>query len=70
MLADKLHNARSLAVDLRRDGAAVFDTFHGGRDGTLWYYRQVAAVVGGLAPGPLADDLGRAVEELESLAGR
>jgi (p)ppGpp synthase/HD superfamily hydrolase len=68
VLADKLHNARTLVADLRRDGVAAFEKFNGGRDGTLWYYRRCAEIVGGLAPGPLASELLRTVEELESLA--
>lgn len=43
---DKLHNARAIATDLRNPaiGAAVFDRFTGKRDGTLWYYREIARV--------------------------
>ena len=41
---DKLHNARAIVSDLRTLGPAVFDRFTGGREGTLWYYRTLAAV--------------------------
>jgi len=57
---DKLHNARGLLVDLRqaRDGVgegkkpeevaqlvvAVWDRFRGKRQGTLWYYVELAKV--------------------------
>lgn len=43
---DKLHNARAIVTDLRNPavGAAVFDRFTGKRDGTLWYYREIARV--------------------------
>ena len=44
-LADKLHNARSVLMDLRRYGAAVWDRFKGGKDGTMWYYRAVLDAV-------------------------
>jgi (p)ppGpp synthase/HD superfamily hydrolase len=39
MTADKLHNARTIAVELRQ-GNGVWDKFKGGEAGTLWYYRQ------------------------------
>lgn len=41
ILADKIHNAGSIVADLRRSGSGVWDRFHGGREGTLWYYRAV-----------------------------
>jgi len=37
-LADKLHNARSILVDLRADGEAVWDRFNAGRAEQAWYY--------------------------------
>jgi hypothetical protein len=40
-VADKLHNARTILADLRREGPSTFDRFKGGRDGTLWYYRAL-----------------------------
>ena len=39
--ADKLHNATTLARDLELHGPATLDRFRGGRDGTLWYHREV-----------------------------
>ena len=50
--ADKLHNARSLLADHGRLGSAVWSHFRGGRDGTLWYFRQVLASLT-LAPADL-----------------
>ncbi|MBS0382341.1 MAG: HD domain-containing protein [Proteobacteria bacterium] len=43
---DKLHNARAIVGDLRDPeiGAAVFERFTGKRDGTLWYYRELARI--------------------------
>jgi (p)ppGpp synthase/HD superfamily hydrolase len=65
--ADKLHNAQSLAREYRRRGASLWPLFHGGRDGTLWYYRAVADVLKQAAPTPIVEELDRAVEELRSL---
>lgn len=69
--ADKLHNARAIATDLRAMGDAVFDRFTGGRDGALWYERAVTEAIGRnpRAPGGLLADLRRTVDEIERLAG-
>ena len=40
--ADKLHNVRSIACDLRMHGEEVWERFQGQREGTLWYYDAVA----------------------------
>jgi (p)ppGpp synthase/HD superfamily hydrolase len=66
--ADKLHNARSLIADYRSCGDRLWIRFSGGRDGTLWYYRAVVETLKGATPGPLVQELARAVTELEQLA--
>jgi (p)ppGpp synthase/HD superfamily hydrolase len=58
---DKIHNARSLLADVRRDGLAAFDKFKGGVDGTLWYLGDVAKITRGT---PAGDALQGVVEEL------
>lgn len=65
--ADKLHNARSILMDYRLIGEAVFDrfkkktVFH-----TLWYYRRLADVFLDTEPNnPLMQELGRVVAEIE-----
>ncbi len=40
-VADKLHNCRSLVVDLRAQGQAVFEHFNAKKAGTLWYYQAL-----------------------------
>jgi (p)ppGpp synthase/HD superfamily hydrolase len=40
-IADKLHNARSILMDYRRQGTSVWQNFQGGRQGTLWFYRAL-----------------------------
>ncbi|MGA8763799.1 MAG: HD domain-containing protein, partial [Candidatus Sulfotelmatobacter sp.] len=39
--ADKLNNVRSILADYREIGEAIWARFHGGREGTLWYYRAL-----------------------------
>ncbi|MEX2138435.1 MAG: HD domain-containing protein [Pirellulales bacterium] len=64
--ADKLHNARSVLSDFRQLGDAVWSRFNGGREGTLWYYRTLADKLRDKAPPPLAEELERVVNELET----
>ena len=66
--ADKLHNARCLLADLRSQGDEVWERFHGGKDGTLWYYRAVAESLKKTGPHLLAAELGRVVGELGQVA--
>jgi GTP pyrophosphokinase len=63
--ADKLNNVRSILADYREVGEAVWARFHGGRDGTLWYYR---ALLGEFLrePNRLIRELELAVSELEA----
>ena len=66
--ADKLHNARAILADVRRDGNRVWERFNGGKEGTLWYYRTLFEVFRELGPRPMAVELGRVVEQLGRLA--
>jgi (p)ppGpp synthase/HD superfamily hydrolase len=43
-VADKLHNARSILVDLKRYGDVVWERFKGKRDGTLWNFAALIEV--------------------------
>jgi (p)ppGpp synthase/HD superfamily hydrolase len=70
--ADKLYNARAILADYRRVGEALWARFTGGREGTLWYYRELADRFSELLREPrarcLAEELQRVVGELEQLA--
>jgi (p)ppGpp synthase/HD superfamily hydrolase len=66
--ADKLDNVRALVSDFQALGDALWARFHGGRDGTLWYYRSVVDVLKAAPPAPLVQELDRAVAQLEQLA--
>jgi GTP pyrophosphokinase len=67
---DKLHNARSLVMDYRAWGESIWSRFHGGRDGTLWYYRTLVDALRSDGIALLVEELDRVVTELESLALR
>ncbi len=68
-LADKTHNASAIVADLREHGDALWARFTGGRDGSLWYYRELANAFSRLIPGALADELGRQVAAMEGGVG-
>lgn len=70
--ADKLHNCNDIVWDLKEDGVGLerLDAFQGGREGTCWYYGQMADVVGrGLPASRLSQALQISVRELHDLAG-
>lgn len=48
--ADKLDNALSVLGDHDVIGARIWDIFTGGREGTAWYYGQMAALLRANAP--------------------
>lgn len=65
--ADKLYNARSILNDYRLLGDTLWERFHGGKNGTLWYYRTLVTAFRSLESTPLIDELDRVVSELEEL---
>ncbi|MDD2704958.1 MAG: hypothetical protein PHU07_06450 [Acidocella sp.] len=67
--ADKLYNARAIVTDLRALGEEMFSRFTGGKEGTLWYYQNLATVFARIMPGSLSSELGVAVEEMRRLVG-
>lgn len=71
--ADKLHNARCILSDYRDVdvGEKLWQRFKGGgREGTLWYYRELANALVQSGPTPLVDELERVVAEIERLADK
>ena len=63
-IADKLHNARSIVLDLAEHGEKVWERFGGGREGSLWYYEELVDIFNERFPGPLADEFSRTVGRL------
>ncbi len=47
VLADKLHNGRSLLVNLSRFGPGVWAEFSGDREDVIWFYQEVCRGMGG-----------------------
>jgi hypothetical protein len=70
-LADKVHNARSIVRDYREEGHALWDRFtQKTARQQLWYYGGLLAFFQTRRPGPLTEDLLRAVSELSWLVAR
>jgi (p)ppGpp synthase/HD superfamily hydrolase len=74
-LADKLHNARSILIDYRTHGDALWARFKQGQGiATRIYYRELAAAFErergrmGEAAGPYVDELRRTVDAITALA--
>ena len=67
--ADKLDNARAILMDLRREGAHVWDRFNGGIK-SVWYYRELVRAFREAGGGPVVDELDVVVTDMERLAGR
>ena len=68
--ADKLHNARSIVSDLRKDGAAVWKRFNAGPDDQLWYYQGIITVLRHGWSHRIIDELEMIVDEMSRLASR
>jgi (p)ppGpp synthase/HD superfamily hydrolase len=68
-LADKLFNARAVLRDYLLVGDDVWSRFRAGRDGQLWYYRQLADRFAKLLPGRMAVELAEVVDELGRVTG-
>ncbi len=67
--ADKLDNVRSILAAYRVLGERTWERFRGGRDGTLWYVRNVVDVLKQAGGSLLTDELDRAVGELCRVLG-
>ena len=66
--ADKLHNVKSCIRDYHHHGESLFDRFRGGKEGTLWYFREVHKALGQGWSHPIVDELGQQVVQLHQLA--
>lgn len=66
--SDKLHNARSILLDLRVHGPALWARFTAPKEGSLWYYRSLVRAFAAHGRTPLVDELDRTVAAIEALA--
>jgi hypothetical protein len=68
-LAEKLDNARALLRDLERYGPDAWKAMDVDQDELLWYMRALVALFARSFPSVLSNELERAVERIELLAG-
>jgi len=62
-LADKVHNARSILIDLKT-GDDVWSKFKGGQEGTIWYYQSLVGFFDKTSFTILKDELHQLVEQI------
>lgn len=64
-IADKLYNVRSIVVDYKAVGPAVFDRFKVGADKQLWYFEALVAIFQSrLGESKMVEEFGESVKEL------
>ena len=63
--SDKLHNARSILLDLRRRGSTVWNNFKGGRTGTLWYFGELVREFEHADTENIGKELSRVIDEIK-----
>ncbi|MBC9783699.1 HD domain-containing protein [Heliobacterium chlorum] len=67
-LADKIHNGRSLLLDIERYGEEVWNRFHATKEQTLWYYDEFSKVIRRRLPDEvLVQELTQIVQELHKI---
>lgn len=65
-LADKLYNARSILLDLRR-GQDVWERFSAPRSEQIWALGELVAIFQNSYPGALTEEFAQTVAEIERL---
>jgi (p)ppGpp synthase/HD superfamily hydrolase len=65
--ADKLDNARSLLRDYRVQGESLWSRAPSSSEDACWYYTTLSVRFAELQPGPLADQLAEAADQLKLL---
>lgn len=65
LIADKLHNLRSIRYALQRFGGEVWGRFKGGREGSLWYYQLLLTTFRSRGDHPYLDEMEVILEYLE-----
>jgi (p)ppGpp synthase/HD superfamily hydrolase len=67
-LADKIYNAEAIVTDVHAHGDSVWGRFKAGKDGTIWYYSELAERFTQRLPSPAAGRFERAVAQMKALA--
>jgi len=64
VLADKLHNGRSLMANLTQTGESTWAAFAGNQEQIVWFYKQLAAGFERVKPGWMTAELAQIVWQL------
>jgi (p)ppGpp synthase/HD superfamily hydrolase len=67
MLADKVHNARSILADYTRVGPEIWGRFSAPRERTVWYYETLLEVFDRELSPALYDELQECVDQMRGL---
>ena len=66
-IADKIYNVRSIIKDYQILGEALWECFHGGKEGTLWYYQSLVEALSKTDAIPILEELKKNFAELHLL---
>lgn len=71
-LCDKTHNVQSLVLALEDQGANAWRHFKGGKEGSLWYFRELGEIFSSMTdlPVSLIKRFCKCLQELESVHGK
>jgi (p)ppGpp synthase/HD superfamily hydrolase len=69
-IADKIHNARSLYRDLDDMGNIIWDSFNGGKSGTLWYYSELDQILEKTSHKELYQEFHNLVNDIKKLSSK
>lgn len=68
LLADKLHNLWTIRNALWKHGDAVWERFKGGKEGSLWYYRELLSNFQERGDHPFLEDMEAILKALQDPA--
>lgn len=66
-LADKLYNAWSILSSHYKVGDEIWKRFNGGKEGTLWYYREVLKVFKETGSDFMTEEIEKLIQRIERL---
>lgn len=65
--ADKLANLRNILADYKIIGEKLWTRFNGGKEGTLWYYEELAKFFAKNGPQELGKEMEKTLKELKEI---
>jgi hypothetical protein len=62
-----LHNLRSIYSDYQQHGEKIWESFRGGKEGSLWYYHELVQAFEKHGKTPMLTELDKVLRELVAL---